>query len=113
LQSAEPAVYPSWRPARYRVRCIYSGATFANRVQSEASHAWAELDLPGVGWRGFDPTNGSLVDQDHVRVACGRDYRDATATSGTIFKSGDGETLTVKVRVEVGRSGDEVGAVQR
>ena len=70
-------------------------------MQSEASHAWAELYIHGLGWRGFDPTNGCMVSTDHVRVACGRNYRDATPTSGTIYKGGGRETLSVEVRVEV------------
>ena len=51
-------------------------------------------------WRGFDPTNGCLAGEDHVRVACGRNYRDAAPTSGTIFAGGSEETLRVAVRVE-------------
>lgn len=88
-------------PARYRVGYIYTGSNYENKVQSEASHAWAELYLPWLGWRGFDPTNGCLVGLDHVRVACGRNYRDATPTSGTIFKGGGAERLGVNVRVTV------------
>jgi transglutaminase-like putative cysteine protease len=88
-------------PARYRVGYIYTASDYENKVQSEASHAWAELYLPGLGWRGFDPTNGCIVSNDHIRVACGRNYRDATPTSGTIYKGGGRETLTVEVRVEV------------
>ena len=61
---------------------------------------WVELYLPWAGWRGYDPTNGCLADLDHLRVAVGRNYRDATPTSGTIYKGGKGETLTVQVRVE-------------
>lgn len=87
-------------PARYRVGYIYTGASYENKVQSEASHAWVELYLPWRGWVGFDPTNGCLAGLDHVRVACGRNYRDATPTSGTIYKGGGFETLSVDVRVE-------------
>ncbi len=89
-------------PARYRVGYVDTHATADNPIQSEASHAWAELYLPGAGWVGFDPTNGTLVGQEHVRVACGRNYRDATPTTGTLFKGGGGETLDITVKVEPG-----------
>ncbi len=87
-------------PARYRVGYIYTGG-YENKVQSDASHAWAEVYLPWRGWLGFDPTNGVVVGLDHVRVACGRNYRDASPTSGTIFKGGGTETLSVNVRVDI------------
>ena len=87
-------------PARYRVGYIYTGASYENKIQSEASHAWAELYLPWTGWLGFDPTNGCLANNDHVRVAAGRNYRDATPTAGTIYKGGGYETLAIDVRVE-------------
>ena len=86
-------------PARYRMGYIYTGASYSNKIQSDASHAWAEVYLPYVGWRGFDPTNGCMVTQDHIRVACGRNYGDATPTSGTIYKGGGTETLTVDVKM--------------
>ena len=87
-------------PARYRMGYIYTGEKYDNKLQSEASHAWAEVYLPYIGWRGFDPTNGCKVSQDHVRVACGRNYRDATPTSGTIFRGGGLETLKVEVKMK-------------
>ncbi|NQY80485.1 MAG: class II glutamine amidotransferase [Candidatus Caenarcaniphilales bacterium] len=87
-------------PARYRMGYIYTGANYENKLQSEASHAWAEVYLPYMGWRGFDPTNGCKVSQDHIRVACGRNYRDATPTSGTIFRGGGLETLKVEVKIK-------------
>ena len=86
-------------PARYRVGYIHTGAAYHNQIQSDASHAWAEVYLPSVGWRGFDPTNGCLVDLDHIRVAAGRNYRDATPTAGTLYAGGGGETLEVAVKV--------------
>ena len=95
-------------PARYRVGYIHTGNTYANTRQGDASHAWVEVYLPGVGWRGFDPTNGVLANLDHVRVACGRNYRDATPTERTLYKGGGGESLVVRVRVidVTGREGD-------
>lgn len=86
-------------PARYRMGYIYTGANYANKIQSDASHAWAEVYLPYVGWRGFDPTNACMVAQDHIRVACGRNYIDATPTSGTLYKGGGTETLSVEVKM--------------
>lgn len=86
-------------PSRYRMGYIYTGANYENKIQSDASHAWVEVYLPYVGWRGFDPTNGCMVSQDHIRVACGRNYIDATPTSGTIYKGGGAETLSIEVRM--------------
>jgi transglutaminase-like putative cysteine protease len=86
-------------PARYVCGYIYTGPKNTNQVQSEASHAWVQVYLPQLGWKGFDPTNGVLTQTDHVRVAVGRNYLDATPTSGTIFVGGGGETLAVDVQV--------------
>ena len=96
-------------PARYRVGYIFTGSDYANQRQGDQSHAWAECYLPWLGWRGFDPTNGKAVDTDHVRVACGRDYLDATPTSGTIAQGGGGERLQVHVEVQELASVDAAG----
>jgi transglutaminase-like putative cysteine protease/predicted glutamine amidotransferase len=87
-------------PARYVCGYVYTGPKETQDAMSEASHAWAQVYLPEVGWRGFDPTNGILTQTDHVRVAVGRSYRDATPTSGTIYVGGGGETLEVDVRMD-------------
>ena len=87
-------------PARYRVGYIYTGGSYENKIQSDASHAWAEVFLPWTGWVGLDPTNGCLASADHVKVACGRNYRDAAPTTGTIYRGGGQETLSVDVRVQ-------------
>jgi transglutaminase-like putative cysteine protease/predicted glutamine amidotransferase len=93
-------------PARYVCGYVYCGpratsdAARANAVQSEASHAWVQLYLPEVGWKGFDPTNGILTQTEHIRVAVGRNYVDATPTSGTIYVGGGPEILEVDVRVD-------------
>lgn len=87
-------------PARYVCGYVYAGPKNPNQVQSEASHAWVQLYLPELGWKGFDPTNGLITQTDHIRVAVGRNYQDATPTSGTIFVGGGPEILEVDVRVD-------------
>jgi transglutaminase-like putative cysteine protease/predicted glutamine amidotransferase len=88
-------------PARYVCGYLLTGGESSNRAQSQASHAWAQVYLPEVGWKGFDPTNGVLTQTDHIRVAVGRNYVDATPTAGTIYVGGGAETLEVDVRVEL------------
>ena len=88
-------------PARYVCGYVYTGPKHENTLQGEASHAWVQVYLPEVGWKGFDPTNGVMTQTDHVRVAVGRSYVDATPTSGTLFLGGGRETLSVDVRCEI------------
>ncbi|HTN75787.1 MAG TPA: transglutaminase family protein [Pirellulaceae bacterium] len=84
-------------PARYV--CGYVFCPQLDSLQSAASHAWVELYIPQVGWKGFDPTNGILPRLDHVRVAVGRHYRDTAPTDGTIFSPAV-EAMNVHVSVQ-------------
>ena len=51
--------------------------------QHGATHAWTEIYVPGMGWRGFDPTNNKLVGPEHVTVAVAREHEKASPLSGT------------------------------
>ncbi|MHA7819510.1 MAG: transglutaminase family protein [Erythrobacter sp.] len=82
-------------PARY-----VSGYLMMNdRIEQEATHAWAEAHIEGLGWVGFDVSNGISPDPRYVRVATGRDYRDAAPVTGISFGSTE-QALTVGVEVE-------------
>lgn len=61
------------------------------------SHAWVELAL-GEYWYGLDPTNDCVVAGEHVRIACGRDYRDCRISQG-VFYGGARQTQQVSVLV--------------
>ena len=85
-------------PARYVCGYIYTGNTGQSRALSDATHAWVQLYIPTIGWKGFDPTNGVLPHLDHVRVGYGRNYRDVTPTTGTLYTPAM-ETLKIDVEV--------------
>jgi transglutaminase-like putative cysteine protease len=65
----------------------------------DASHAWFSVFIPGMGWIDFDPTNNSIVSDQHITIGWGRDYADIAPLDGIILSSGSHE-LTVSVDVK-------------
>lgn len=63
-----------------------------------ATHAWAEVYLPGAGWKGFDPTVGAMAGTDHIAVAVAR-LPDAVPPIEGSFVGPPGSTLHVGVWV--------------
>ena len=82
-------------PCRYVSGYLYRGE---GRATGEATHAWVEAYLPDLGWVGFDPTNNTVTDERHVRVAIGRDYADVPPTRG-VFRGKAESELAVTVRI--------------
>lgn len=82
-------------PARY-----VSGYLMMNdRIEQEATHAWAEAYVEPLGWVGFDISNQISPDPRYVRVATGRDYSDAAPVAGISFGAIT-QDLTVDLLVE-------------
>jgi transglutaminase-like putative cysteine protease len=69
---------------------------------ADASHAWISIWAPETGWVDFDPTNGLIVQDEHITVAYGRDYNDVSPVSGVLIGGG---AHTVSVSVDVGVAG--------
>jgi len=67
-------------------------------VNYGATHAWAEVFLPGAGWKGFDPTTGLLVGADHIAVAVAWLPESVPPVEGT-FLGPPGSSLDVGVWV--------------
>ena len=77
------AIARSWGiPSRYVSGYLHLEGVTGEQALAGVSHSWAEFLLPDLGWIGIDPTNDTLTDHRHVRVAVGRDYADAEPTRG-------------------------------
>jgi transglutaminase-like putative cysteine protease len=86
-------------PARYA-----GGYLLRPEIEQSAGHAWAEALIEGLGWVGFDPTNGVCPTDAYVRVAAGLDYLGAAPVRGVIF-GGTGEKLDVRVSIAADQHG--------
>ena len=60
-----------------------SGYLLGNPQQEHQLHAWAEVYLPGAGWRGFDPTEGSVVINQYILLTSTAKPELAAPVSGT------------------------------
>lgn len=77
-----------------------SGYLYAPLMSDQAgsTHAWAEVYLPGGGWKGFDPTTGNIVGTDHISVAVSRLPDNVPPIAGSFLGISD-STLSVGVWV--------------
>jgi transglutaminase-like putative cysteine protease len=83
-------------PARY-----VSGYICPNKngMRGEgATHAWVEAYIPFYGWLGLDPTNNCIANENHVRLAVGKNFSDCSPVKGT-YRGTSNHTLEVAVAV--------------
>ena len=82
-------------PARY----VSGYLKLDDAVEQNASHAWAEVHVDGLGWVGFDISNGISPDERYAPIATGLDYRETAPVSGMRFGQG-GESMIVSLQVQ-------------
>jgi transglutaminase-like putative cysteine protease len=82
-------------PARY----VSGYLMMDGSVDQVASHAWAEAHVSALGWVAFDPANRISPDERYVRLAHGRDFREAAPVSGIRLGQAT-EALAVMITVE-------------
>jgi transglutaminase-like putative cysteine protease len=82
-------------PARYVSGYLYTADGADGPV---ASHAWAEAWVIDR-WRSFDITNSRPAGEQHVRIAVGADYLDASPVRGIRFGGGE-ERMAASAIVE-------------
>jgi transglutaminase-like putative cysteine protease len=68
------------RCKRWKSGYVHGPATEADGA---STHAWAEVYLPGAGWKGFDPTKNVVLGSDHIPVAVHRDPEAIPPVAGT------------------------------
>jgi transglutaminase-like putative cysteine protease len=81
-----------------KIPALYVSGYLATQSAS-ATHAWMEIFIPGLGWRGLDPTHNYQPDETYVKIAVGRDYADVAPVSGT-YKGTTERTLSVEVKIK-------------
>lgn len=65
--------------------------------ESPDLHAWAEVYIPGGGWRGFDPSRGLAVGDNYVAVAAAAQVAGAAPIAGA-FRGAD---VTSRMHAEI------------
>ncbi len=97
-------------PARYASGYFFDPGHCQLRG-AQASHAWCEVYILGLGWFGLDPTNNKVVDDSYVKVATGRDYGDTAPVIGQYVGKGSlhlGVSVSVE-KLESARTHDSLG----
>ncbi len=68
---------------------FFSGYEAGAETDDRHLHAWVEIYLPGGGWRGYDPTHGLLVADDHIEIVSSQFPAQTTPVEGKLQTIGN------------------------
>lgn len=71
------------------------------KVAEGALHAWVETYLPGAGWIGLDPTNGTFCDHHHLTAAVGLTAADISPMLGNYYHPTHAPTQTMSATLSI------------
>jgi transglutaminase-like putative cysteine protease len=84
--------------ARFASGYLHGEASLAGEA---STHAWTEVYLPALGWRGFDPTSGKLTSPQHVVTGVSDHPRGVMPITGAfVGERSDFRDMIVQVRTE-------------
>jgi len=93
--------------ARFASGYLHGPASQAGRA---STHAWTELYLPTLGWRGFDPTTGGTTSTSHIVTGVSTHPRGVMPVTGS-FTGGTAERASLDVTVTTTVLGEAAGSV--
>jgi transglutaminase-like putative cysteine protease len=81
--------------SRFASGYLHGSASLAGHA---STHAWTEVYLPVLGWRGFDPTSGKETGLQHIATGVSQHPRGVMPVSGT-YDGSPGAFLGMDVEV--------------
>lgn len=94
-------------PARYVAGYLLASEEVDQQFET---HAWAEAFVDGLGWVGFDVTNGVSPTDHYIRLCTGLDASDAAPVRGLVTGGGPG---AVSADVRIARGDGDIEALQQ
>lgn len=94
-------------PARYVAGYLLASEEAHQQFET---HAWAEAFVGGLGWVGFDVTNGVSPTDHYIRLCTGLDANDAAPVRGLVTGGGPG---MVSADVRIARGEGDAEAIQQ
>ena len=91
--------------ARFASGYLHGPASLAGQA---STHAWAEVYLPTLGWRGFDPTIGGTTSASHIVTGVSTHPRGVMPVSGS-FTGAAADCLGLHVTVKTTVLGEAGG----